>query len=124
VPLVDGGTFRLPRLIGQSHAKDMILTGREVGADEAFRMGLANRLTEPGHALAEAIELARDLSRFPQRCLRSDRRSALEQWSLSADEALLRETELGLETIRSGETVAGAARFRDGKGRGGSFRDL
>src|SRR5512139_2847234 len=81
VPLVDGGTIRLPRLIGQSHALDMILTGRGVSGDEALRMGLANRLVEPGHALDGALELARQIAAFPQICMRNDRRSAYEQWS-------------------------------------------
>lgn len=121
VPLVDGGTVRLPRLIGQSHALDLILTGRGVSGEEALRMGLVNRMTAPGGALAAAMELAAQLARFPQGCLRRDRRSVLDQWSLPAGEALLHETVLGLRTIASGETRAGAARFRDGAGRGGSF---
>lgn len=124
VPLVDGGTIRLPRLIGQSHAMDLILTGRGVSGAEAERMGLANRLTEPGAALEEALALARDLTGFPQRCLRADRRSAHLQWGLPLDEALAQETELGLEVIRSGETRAGAARFASGKGRHGNFEDI
>lgn len=124
VPLVDGGTVRLPRLIGQSRAMDMILTGRAVEGPEALEFGLVNRLVEPGTALDAALELAAGLGRFPQRCLRNDRRSALEQWSLELDEALALETRLGRETIGSGETVAGASRFRDGRGRSGSFDDL
>ena len=124
VPLVDGGTVRLPRLIGQSHAMDLILTGRGVLGDEAVRMGLTNRLTAPGGALAGALALAEDLVRTPQLCMRNDRRSALDQWSLDEPSALMHETSLGLETIASGETRAGAARFRDGRGRGGSFTDL
>ncbi len=121
VPLIDGGTIRLPRLIGQSHALDLILTGRGVSGDEARRMGLANRLVDPGQALEAAIELAKDIARFPQNCMRSDRRSSYDQWSLSPDDALLRETELGLVTIQSGETLEGAARFASGEGRHGSF---
>jgi enoyl-CoA hydratase len=121
VPLADGGTIRLPRLIGQSHAMDMILTGRGVSGEEAQRMGLANRLVEPGRALAEAVELAKSLARFPQRCMRSDRLSALEQWSLDWEGALRNETRLGLEVIRSGETAEGAGRFARGAGRHGSF---
>jgi enoyl-CoA hydratase len=121
VPLIDGGTLRLPRLIGQSHAMDMILTGRPVSGEEALRMGLANRLVEPGQALGAAIELAKQLARFPQNCLRSDRLSSLRQWGLDEGAALELETELGLEVIRSGETLAGATRFAEGAGRHGSF---
>ena len=121
VPLVDGGTIRLPRLIGHSRAMDMILTGRGVGAEEAFAMGLVNRLAQPGGALEGALALARELADFPQRCLRADRRSAIEQWSLDLEVALDRETEGGLEVIRSGETQAGATRFKDGAGRHGRF---
>lgn len=121
VPLVDGGTVRLPRLIGHSHASDLILTGRGVSGEEARTMGLANRLTEPGAALEAALELAERLARFPQRCLRSDRRSARDQWDLDLDEALAHETRLGLEVIRAGETLEGASRFAAGAGRHGAF---
>ncbi|MCC5951303.1 MAG: crotonase/enoyl-CoA hydratase family protein [Acidimicrobiia bacterium] len=121
VPLIDGGTVRLPRLIGQSHALDLILTGRGVAGDEARQMGLVNRLVPPGTALPAAVELGQQLSRFPQTCLRSDRRSALRQWSLPEDAALLEETRLGLEVIGSGETQAGARRFAEGAGRHGAF---
>jgi enoyl-CoA hydratase len=121
VPLIDGGTIRLPRLIGQSHAMDLILTGRGVSGDEALRMGLANRLTEPGAALDGALQLAADLAHFPQRCLRSDRRAAYDQWGLDLGAALAREVELGWGTIDSGETQAGAARFASGEGRHGEF---
>jgi enoyl-CoA hydratase len=121
VPLVDGGTVRLPRLIGQSHAMDMILTGRPVEADEAHRIGLANRVCEPGEALEAAVELAGRIAAFPQACLRNDRRSALEQWSMPESGALLNETRRGLDTLSSGETAEGAARFSGGEGRHGAF---
>ena len=124
VPLVDGGTIRLPRLIGHSHALDMILTGRGVSGEEALRMGLANRLVEPGEALATALQLAQELARFPQRCLRSDRLSSYDQWGQSLDDALRHEYELGMETIRSGETREGATRFARGAGRHGSFEEI
>ena len=121
VPLIDGGTVRLPRLIGHSHAMDLILTGRPVSGDEAKSMGLANRLTSPGQALEGALELARSVAAFPQRCVRSDRRSAIEQWGVDLGSALAREVELGMATIRSGETREGAARFAAGEGRHGQF---
>jgi enoyl-CoA hydratase len=121
VPLCDGGTIRLPRLIGHSHALDLILTGRGVSGEEAMRIGLANRLVQPGSAVRVALDLARDIARFPQHCLRSDRESSYDQWSLALDDALLRETELALVTIASGETLEGATRFAGGEGRHGSF---
>jgi enoyl-CoA hydratase len=121
VPLIDGGTVRLPRLVGQSLALDMILTGRGVSGEEALRTGLANRLVERGRALDAALELAGELARFPQRCLRSDRLSALQQWNLSLEDALAHEIRLGLEVIGSGETAEGARRFAGGAGRHGSF---
>ena len=121
VPLVDGGTIRLSRLVGHSHALDLILTGRGVAGEEAKAMGLANRLVPPGQALPAAIELARQLAAFPQLCLRADRRSSYEQWGLDQAAALANETALGLEVIRSGETAAGAARFAAGAGRHGTF---
>lgn len=121
VPLIDGGTVRLPRLIGHSHALDLILTGRGVSGEEARTMGLANRLTEPGGALAGAIELAQQIAAFPQLCMRSDRRSSYDQWDRSLAEAMAHETELGMHVIASGETVAGATRFADGAGRHGHF---
>lgn len=124
VPLVDGGTIRLSRLIGHSHALDMILTGRGVGGEEAHRIGLANRLTEPGAALDAAVELAAQLSAFPQRCLRSDRLSSYRQWGMDLDPALAEEYRLGWETIQSGETRDGATRFAEGKGRHGDFADI
>ena len=121
VPLIDLGTIRLPRLIGQSRAMDMILTGRGVPAEEAQAMGLANRVVEDGQALTAAIALAKQIAVFPQGCMRNDRRSALDQWSLDWDAATAREIALGNETLSSGETLAGAARFAGGQGRGGTF---
>jgi enoyl-CoA hydratase len=121
VPLIDGGTVRLPNLIGLSNALDLILTGRPVNADEALRMGLANRVVEPGTSRAEAESLAEQIAKFPWRCVLSDRRSAYEQLNLPFDEAMRNEFKLGLETILSGETVEGATRFAKGAGRHGSF---
>ena len=123
VPLIDGGTVRLPRLIGHSRALDMILTGREVGAEEAFAWGLANRLAPAGQALAEAKALAEILVKFPQTCLRSDRRSSYEQWGLDVREALANEGRLGLPAIQV-ESRSGAARFASGKGRSGDFGNI
>jgi enoyl-CoA hydratase len=123
VPLVDGGTVRLPRLIGHSRALDMILTGREVGAREAFDWGLANRLVPEGQALSEAKALAEVVARFPQVCMRSDRQSSYEQWNLELREALTNEGRLGLPALKS-ETQQGAARFAAGKGRGGDFQNI
>ena len=120
VPLIDGGTVRLPRIVGAGRALDMILTGRAVRADEALAWGLANRVVPRGKARDEAEDLARAIARLPQVCLRSDRRSALEQWTLPHDLALKAELTLGVETIASGETAAGAARFARGEGRHGA----
>jgi enoyl-CoA hydratase len=119
VPLIDGGTIRLPRLIGHSRALDMILTGRGVSGEEALSMGLANRVTEPGAALDAAVALAHELARLPQVCLRSDRRSSYEQWSMPLEDAFRNEFERGAATIASGETLEGAARFASGAGRHG-----
>jgi enoyl-CoA hydratase len=119
VPLIDGGTVRLPRLIGMSHALDLILTGRGVAGEEALRMGLANRIVEPGTALAAARALALSIAEHPQLCLRNDRRSAYEQWGLAESPALANETALGMATLESGESRAGAARFSAGAGRHG-----
>ncbi len=121
VPLIDGGTIRLVRMIGHSHALDMILTGRGVSGEEALRIGLANRLVEGGGALEAAVALGKELAAFPQRCLRADRLSSYRQWNLGLEEALRQETRGGLEVIRSGETLEGAQRFAGGAGRHGSF---
>lgn len=120
VPLVDGGTVRLPRLIGQSRALDLVLTGRGISGAEAHDWGLVNRLTEPGAALETARDLAATLSAFPQLCLRSDRASLLGQWGLDHDSAMAQELRHGLVPVRAGETVAGAARFAAGAGRHGT----
>ena len=124
VPLIDGGTIRLPRLIGQSHALDMILTGRPVGAREAEHMGLANRVVPKGEARSAAEALARDIAKMPQLCLKNDRLSAYEQFALPMAGALANEFRRGMETLSSGEAREGAARFASGKGRGGSFENL
>jgi len=120
VPLDDLGTVRLPRLIGQSRAMDLILTGRGVEGAEALSMGLVNRVVPDGTALSAALALAASLSALPQLCLRHDRTSAIEQWDMPEDEALVNEVRHGLATIRSGETVAGAERFSSGAGRHGA----
>jgi len=123
VPLIDLGTIRLPRLIGHSRATDLILTGRAVPAKEAALIGLANRIAPTGKALDAAIELAKEIASHPQRCMRSDRRSAIEQWGMTEHEAMKNELQLGLETIKSGETLTGAKHFTQGAGRHGSFDD-
>jgi enoyl-CoA hydratase len=120
VPLIDGGTVRLPRLIGQGRALDLILTGRAVDAEEALRIGLADRLVPTGEALPAALNLAHELAALPQTCLRSDRMSAYEQWALPTPDALVNETHHGLEVIGSGETGRGAERFARGEGRHGT----
>ena len=119
VPLIDLGTVRLPRLIGQSHALDMILTGRGVAGDEALRIGLANRLTEPGLALDGAFDLAQEIAAHPQQCLRSDRFSVYEQWDLGWEDAVANEFRLGMQVLNSAESKQGVERFAQGKGRHG-----
>ena len=121
VPLIDGGTIRLPRLIGLSRALDLILTGRPVGAAEALGMGLVNRVVPPGQAREAAEALARQIAGFPQDCMKNDRRSAYEGFGLDLPEALAREFELGGASLGSGEMGAGVGDFRSGRGRHGTF---
>ena len=120
VPLIDGGTVRLPRIVGQGRALDMILTGRAVAADEAQRIGLADRVVADGEALAAAIELAKQVAAFPQLCMNSDRLSAYRQWDFDIEGALAHEAHAGVAPLRDG-AAAGAKRFTEGTGRGGSF---
>ena len=120
VPLMDGGTVRLPRVVGQSRALDMVLTGRGVRGEEAVAFGLVNRLVPNGTALDAALTLAADLAAFPQMCLRSDRASVYASWDQPADVALRREHVYGMATLASGETLAGASRFVGGAGRHGT----
>ncbi len=120
IPLMDGGTIRLARLIGHSHALDMILTGRGVRGEEAQRMGLANRLVPPGQALDAAIALAGELASRPQAALRSDRLSSYEQWSLPLDRALQREYEHGMRALETGELFTGLDRYASGEWRAGA----
>ncbi len=124
VPLCDGGTVRLPRLIGQSRALDMIMTGRGVSGEEAYAMGLANRLCEHGEALDTAMKLASALARLPQRCMRSDRLSACEQWTLPLDEALLNETKRGREVIASRELFDAVGAWRSGERSAADFPNV
>ena len=124
VPLIDGGTVRLPRLIGQSRALDMILTGRDVGAREALEFGLANRVVPRGAAKAEAERLAADIARFPQGCMRGDRLSAYDQWGLEFTAAMANEFVKGSRALESGEARTGSARFAAGKGRSGRFDNI
>jgi enoyl-CoA hydratase len=120
VPLIDLGTIRLPRMIGQGRALDLILTGRPVGAEEALRIGLVERLADPGRALEEALRLAHQIAGFPAGALRADRRSVLNQWALRMGDAMKAEYQGGIEVLASGEAQEGARRFADGAGRHGS----
>lgn len=119
VPLIDGGTVRLPRLVGQSRALDLILTGRPCDAAEAERIGLANRVVPTGDARRAAEQLAAEIATFPEATMLTDRASVLEQWSLDEDRAMLNEFAHGSSVLR--ESVKGASRFKGGAGRGGSF---
>lgn len=123
VPLIDGGTIRLPRLIGLGHAMDMILTGRGVGTEEALSMGLVNRVVPKGQAREEAVRLAHQLCAFPQICMNSDRLSAYEQFGMSLDDAIINEFHRGMDALQN-ESRAGATRFAEGKGRSGNFEDI
>ena len=120
VPLIDGGTVRLPRIVGQGRALDMILTGRPVAADEALRIGLADRIVPDGDALVAAIDLAKQVAAFPQICMNSDRLSAYRQWDFDIETALAHEAHAGVTPLREG-AAAGAKKFTEGAGRGGSF---
>jgi enoyl-CoA hydratase len=122
VPLIDGGTVRLPRIVGHGRAMDLILTGRKVDAKECHEIGLANYLCEDGEALESALEIARQLARFPQACMRADRLSALKQWSKPIEAALVGEW-TSADTFRQ-EGMAGAGRFSSGKGRSGDFEEI
>lgn len=121
VPLVDGGTVRLPRLIGLSRAMDMILTGRPIDANEALTWGLANRLVENGQSRTEAENLAREIAAFPQICMRNDRQSSYEQFGLSIEDAMVKEFKFGLKTLEAGEFLKGSQAFNNGKGKHGNF---
>jgi enoyl-CoA hydratase len=123
VPLIDGGTVRLPRLIGQGRALDLILTGREVGAEEALAMGLVNRVVPAGGAREAAVAWGRELDALPQTCLRNDRLSTLEQWGMPIGDALRLEFHHGRASLRSPDAGAGAVRFSSGAGRGGTSVD-
>ncbi|MET0604663.1 MAG: crotonase/enoyl-CoA hydratase family protein [Baekduia sp.] len=115
IPLMDGGTIRLTRLLGHSHALDLILTGRGVSGEEALRMGIANRLVPPGQALEAAIALAKEIAERPQAALRSDRLASYEQWSMDLDHALLHEFRHGMATVETGELLGGLDHYEAGR---------
>jgi enoyl-CoA hydratase len=121
VPLIDGGTVRLPRLIGLSRALDMILTGRPIDAEEALEWGLANRVVDIGQSRQKAEELAREIASFPQNCMRNDRLSTYNQFGLDIKDAMDQEFEYGLKTLKTGEHVIGSKSFTKGNGKHGSF---
>ncbi len=123
VPLIDGGTVRLPRLIGLSRALDMILTGRPVTADEAYAWGLANRIVEDGTSRDEAEKLGRKIAKFPKFCMRNDRLSTYNQFGLNLDDAMSNEFEYGLNTLEQGEFLKGSKEFSQGKGKHGTFNE-
>ena len=122
--MIDGGTVRVTRLIGQSRAMDMLLTGRAVPAPEALDMGLVNRIAPDGSAVGAAVELATEIARFPHAVMRADRRSAITQWGSTIEEAMAREFTWGIEAAATGETQRGAERFASGHGRHGDFDDI
>ena len=124
VPLIDGGTIRVTRLIGQSRAMDLLLTGRGVDAKEALEIGLVNQVVPEGQALDAAVELGNEIARFPQQVMRADRRSAVAQWGMPLDAALQQEFAWGIAAAAGGETQRGAERFAEGKGRHGAFDDI
>lgn len=122
IPLIDGGTVRLPRLVGEGKAMDLVLTGRRINADEAYQIGLCEYVVPEGQAREKAEELAQEIARFPQSCVRSDRESLRAQHGLSMEDALRQEWEISKKEVTRG--IEGAARFARGKGRGGDFTDL
>ncbi|MGV9198443.1 MAG: crotonase/enoyl-CoA hydratase family protein [Promethearchaeia archaeon] len=121
VPLIDGGTVRLPRLIGLSRAMDMILTGKPVTAEEAYKWGLANRIVDDGTSKQEAENLAKKIAKFPQICMRNDRLSAYEQFGMNLEDAMKNEFQYGLKTLRHEEYLQGSKEFQQGKGKHGKF---
>jgi enoyl-CoA hydratase len=123
VPLIDGGTVRLPRIVGVGRAMEIILTGRKVPSDEALRIGACEHVVEDGGSRAFAEAMAHEIARFPQACMRADRRSVYAQQGLSVREAMRKEWTNGIPTFKA-EGAAGAARFASGKGRHGSFGDI